>query len=67
MTTREAVFSKDLKNKKLTVVREFDAPLELVGKPGQTVKYSTNGGRLNPIRQKRRQWISGKGVYGYTV
>jgi PhnB protein len=30
MTKNEAVFSKDLKNKKLTVVRAFDAPLELV-------------------------------------
>jgi uncharacterized glyoxalase superfamily protein PhnB/uncharacterized protein YndB with AHSA1/START domain len=30
MTKKEAVFSKDLPNKKLTVVRAFDAPLELV-------------------------------------
>ena len=30
MTKRETVFSKDLQNKKLTVVREFDAPLERV-------------------------------------
>ena len=29
---KEAVFSKDLQKKKLTVVREFDAPLELVWK-----------------------------------
>ena len=32
MTKKEAVFSKDLQKKKLTVVREFDAPLELVWK-----------------------------------
>jgi uncharacterized protein YndB with AHSA1/START domain len=30
MTKREAVFSKDLQNKTITVVREFDAPLDLV-------------------------------------
>jgi len=30
MTKREAVFSKDLKTNKLTVIRSFDAPLELV-------------------------------------
>lgn len=30
MTKREAVFSKDLENKKLTVVRTFDAPLKKV-------------------------------------
>jgi len=30
MTKRETVFSKDLQNKKLTIVREFDAPLERV-------------------------------------
>jgi len=32
MTKNEPVFTKDLKNKKLTVVRAFDAPLELVWK-----------------------------------
>jgi uncharacterized protein YndB with AHSA1/START domain len=32
MITHETVFSKDLQNKKLTVVRSFDAPLELVWK-----------------------------------
>ncbi|HEY4112211.1 SRPBCC domain-containing protein [Puia sp.] len=32
MTKREAVFSKDLANKKITVVREFDGPLDLVWK-----------------------------------
>ncbi|GGA90299.1 SRPBCC family protein [Puia dinghuensis] len=32
MMKRETVFSKDLPNKRLTVVREFDAPLELVWK-----------------------------------
>jgi uncharacterized glyoxalase superfamily protein PhnB/uncharacterized protein YndB with AHSA1/START domain len=32
MTKKETVFSKDLQNKKLTVVREFDAPLELIWK-----------------------------------
>jgi uncharacterized protein YndB with AHSA1/START domain len=30
MTKRETVFSKDLANRKLTVVRSFDAPLERV-------------------------------------
>jgi uncharacterized protein YndB with AHSA1/START domain len=30
MKTREAVFAKDMKNKKLTVVRAFNAPLERV-------------------------------------
>ena len=30
MTKREAVFTKDLKNRKLTVLRTFDAPLERV-------------------------------------
>jgi len=30
MTKREAVFSKDMKNRKLTVLRTFDAPLEHV-------------------------------------
>jgi PhnB protein len=30
MTKNETVFSKDTANKKLTVVREFDAPLDLV-------------------------------------
>jgi uncharacterized protein YndB with AHSA1/START domain len=32
MTNRETVFSKDLENKKLTVVRAFGAPLEMVWK-----------------------------------
>jgi PhnB protein len=32
MTKKEAVFSKDLQNNRLTVVRAFDAPLELVWK-----------------------------------
>jgi uncharacterized protein YndB with AHSA1/START domain len=32
MTKKETVFSKDLANRKLTVVREFDASLELVWK-----------------------------------
>lgn len=32
MTKNEAVFSKDLENKKLTVVRAFDAPLKQVWK-----------------------------------
>lgn len=32
MTKKEAVFSKDLQNRKITVVREFDAPLDLVWK-----------------------------------
>ncbi|HXB08684.1 MAG TPA: SRPBCC domain-containing protein [Puia sp.] len=30
MTKKEAVFSKDLQNKTITVVREFDAPLDIV-------------------------------------
>jgi PhnB protein len=30
MTKKETVFSKDMQNRKLTVVRSFDAPLELV-------------------------------------
>src|ERR1700753_2587859 len=30
MINKEAVFTKDTKNKKLTIVRGFDAPLELV-------------------------------------
>lgn len=30
--TKETIFSKDVANKKLTVVREFDAPLEKVWK-----------------------------------
>lgn len=36
MTKNEAVFSKDLENKKLTVVRAFDAPLERVWKAWTT-------------------------------
>ena len=32
MATKETIFSKDLANKKLRVVREFDAPLEQVWK-----------------------------------
>ncbi len=32
MTKKEAVFSKDLQNKKLTVEKEFDAPVDLVWK-----------------------------------
>lgn len=32
MTKHETVFSKDLQNKKITVVRSFDAPLEQVWK-----------------------------------
>ena len=32
MTKKEAVFSKDLPNKKMTIVRAFDATLELVWK-----------------------------------
>lgn len=32
MTKNETIFSKDLPNKKLTVVRAFDAPLDLVWK-----------------------------------
>ncbi len=32
MTNKETVFSKDVQNRKLTVVRAFDAPLELVWK-----------------------------------
>ncbi|HEX9509412.1 MAG TPA: SRPBCC domain-containing protein [Puia sp.] len=32
MTKKETVFSKDSQNKKITVVREFDAPLELIWK-----------------------------------
>ena len=32
ITTNETIYSKDLENKKITVVREFDAPVDLVWK-----------------------------------
>lgn len=38
MTKREAVFSKDMENKKVSVVRLFDAPLEQVWKAWTTAE-----------------------------
>jgi PhnB protein len=66
MTKREAVFSKDLENKKLTIVREFDAPLDLVWEAWTTAEILDQWWAPKPFHAETRTMdfrVGGKWLY----
>jgi hypothetical protein len=67
ITKKQTEIKKDLSNKKLLVTREFDAPVERYGKPGQKVKSWINGGLQNHGKQEQKVWILEKVVPGFIV
>ncbi len=54
MTKNEAVFSKDLESKKLTVVRAFDAPVEQVWEAWTTSEMLDRWWAPKPYRAETR-------------
>jgi uncharacterized protein YndB with AHSA1/START domain len=54
MTKNEAVFSEDLENKRLTVVRPFDAPLEQVWEAWTTSEILDHWWAPNPYRAQTK-------------
>lgn len=67
MSNKQTTISKDATNKKIIVVREFDAPPEEVWKAWTDATYWISGGRQSPGRQKQKRWIFVKVVFGYIV
>jgi uncharacterized protein YndB with AHSA1/START domain len=67
MTKRETVFSKDLQNKKLTVVREFDAPLERVWEAWTKSEILDQWWAPKPYKTETKKWILEKAVFGCTL
>ena len=65
IANKQTQVTKDVANKKIVVVREFDAPLEEVWKAWTEKELLDQWWAPRPWKAKTKPWISAKGGSGF--